>query len=269
MTSPSSSVSSKEMMQKLRNDASQGADLSPGDPVAAWALGQIDRLQAEADSLREQCSSKQQQNNAQFQEIVSLKAKLRSAHEPEARCTDCLSGEISDGRIVHREGCSIVLQEVQAPPYGHGGRIMTLEECAEAEGARIEPKMDDETVILRRLLGAAQARIVELEGSYAHHITCNYQNGPIGGDGCICVVLNKHEQLLLAKIAHERSSPPPADVLADAERYRWLRETGNVLTPGVAKEIALECMRPDGEGFMAYAGAALDAYIDDRLTSTK
>jgi hypothetical protein len=174
-----------------------------------------------------------------FREMYALEAHAKmvlmqhySSNEPGARCTDCLSGEIRDGRIAHREGCSAVPQ----PPYEHGGRIMTLEECAEAEGARIEPKMDDETVILRRLLGAAQARIVELEGSYAHHITCNYQNGPIGGDGCICVVLNKHEQSLLAKIAHERAGPPPAAVpsviYSDrgywcASHDRWeLRETG-------------------------------------------
>lgn len=38
-------------------------------------------------------------------------------------------------------------------------------DARERVGARLDPKLDDETVILRRLLGAAQSRIMELEAA--------------------------------------------------------------------------------------------------------
>lgn len=43
-STPESPRPSKDMMQQLRVDAAMGLDMSPGDPVAAWALGEIERL---------------------------------------------------------------------------------------------------------------------------------------------------------------------------------------------------------------------------------
>lgn len=39
----------KTMFERLKDDASEGADLSPGDPVAAWAVEEIERLTRERD----------------------------------------------------------------------------------------------------------------------------------------------------------------------------------------------------------------------------
>jgi len=42
----------KEMFQRLSGDASIGADLSPGDPVCAWAVSEIKKLRAENAKLQ-------------------------------------------------------------------------------------------------------------------------------------------------------------------------------------------------------------------------
>jgi hypothetical protein len=39
-------------MEKLRNNASQGCDLSPGDPVAEWAVKRIEALELALHKLR-------------------------------------------------------------------------------------------------------------------------------------------------------------------------------------------------------------------------
>jgi len=33
-----------------------------------------------------------------------------------------------------------------------------------------------------------------------HHIACNYQSGPIGGPGCICVIITKKEKKELEEV---------------------------------------------------------------------
>ena len=39
--------------EDLKSNARTGADLSPGDPVAAWAVAEIERLRTENNQLRE------------------------------------------------------------------------------------------------------------------------------------------------------------------------------------------------------------------------
>lgn len=41
-----------DMFDRLKADASEGADLSPGDPVAAWAVGEITRLRGWVQDLQ-------------------------------------------------------------------------------------------------------------------------------------------------------------------------------------------------------------------------
>lgn len=47
------SPNAPEMMRRLREEAATGLDLSPGDPVAAWALESITRMQAVIDAAIE------------------------------------------------------------------------------------------------------------------------------------------------------------------------------------------------------------------------
>ena len=44
----------KRMFQKLIDDATTGADLSPGDPVCAWAVSEIQKLRKENEKLKEE-----------------------------------------------------------------------------------------------------------------------------------------------------------------------------------------------------------------------
>lgn len=118
---------SKEIVRGLRAAASEGYR------ICGEAADEIERLRGE---------------------LTLALAHLQVETSKRATCTDCLSTETDEWLIVHREGCSAAFQ--------HGGRPMTLRECMDADDGA-ESKVDDETVILRRLLGAAAQRIQELE----------------------------------------------------------------------------------------------------------
>lgn len=115
---------SKDMMQQLRIDAAMGLDMSPGDPVAAWALGEIERLQSiirgktfvteshqtgdyvgwedyerlqlELKSVAEQYTN---YHNWAQDEIERLQRANRTRPEYDLRCEDCGRAHILDTSI--------------------------------------------------------------------------------------------------------------------------------------------------------------------------
>lgn len=72
---------------------------------------------------------------------------------------------------------------------------MTNEELRQVFENRFDCYADkgDESVAM---MAMTQARFVEVATdtlSAQHHVSCNYQAGPIGGYGCICEVVTKRE----------------------------------------------------------------------------
>jgi hypothetical protein len=68
------------MMRRLRENAATGLDMSPGDPIAAWAVGEIDRLNADLAWIR---------RRTQFWGEVPADLCTRHGQIVQTDCPDC------------------------------------------------------------------------------------------------------------------------------------------------------------------------------------
>jgi hypothetical protein len=123
-------AASKEMMRRLREAASTALDMSPGDPVAAWAVSEIERLSPalepraclcdESLALLRQMRDEHIANGTlsgrmqRAAEDMTQKLASRAAQPPaSARChcgaqewpPDCVQIEDSRGRLHTLRGC--------------------------------------------------------------------------------------------------------------------------------------------------------------------